>query len=96
VGEGKLKHYTCSSGAEFVISPDAEKVAAESSGWLREYMANSATASNELTILTITATQFKGMLTFQYKPRAEVLRAILTSLITLWDGWPAIPFAFPL
>jgi hypothetical protein len=72
VGESKLKHYTCSNGAEFVISTDAEQVTAESSEWLRKYMADSAKDSNGQVIFTITDLP-DGMLMFQFKPRAEVL-----------------------
>jgi len=72
VGEGKLNHYKCSNGAEFVISTDAETLAAESSEWLRKYIADSAKVSDELVIFTITAMPAR-MLMLQYKPRAEVL-----------------------
>ena len=73
MGESKLNHYTCSNGAEFVISTDAEQVtAAESSEWLRKYMLDSAKDSNKQVIFTITASP-SGMLMFQFKPRAEVM-----------------------
>jgi hypothetical protein len=78
VGESKLKHYTCINGAELVISPDAEKVASESSQWLRNYMVDSAKESNDKVIFTITLPEGQpadpaASLILQFKLRAEVL-----------------------
>jgi hypothetical protein len=79
VGETKLKHFACGSGAEFLISSGAEKVALESSPGLRNHMFESAKQSDDHTVLTITLPEGKPVdpttgLILQFKPRSEVLK----------------------
>jgi hypothetical protein len=78
VGDGKLTHYKCSNGAEFLISPDAETVASESTQWLRNYIDESAKESDDRMIFTITVPEglpidHTTSLILGFKLRAEVL-----------------------
>jgi hypothetical protein len=50
---GEDKHYICSSGAEFIISSDAEKFARATSSGMRNYVALRAQESNDRVVLTI-------------------------------------------
>jgi hypothetical protein len=54
VRDGKLRHYRCDNGAEFVISPDAEKVALELSSKEQNYLFESAKQSNDKVLFAIT------------------------------------------
>ena len=77
MGENKLRHFKCSNGAEFVISPDAEKVALESSPWLRGHIFENAKHSDDQVILIITLPENRPPgpapgLILQFKPRSEL------------------------
>ena len=79
MGDDKLKHYSCSNGAEFVISSDAEKVAVELNPKERNYLLESAKQSNDKVLFTITLPEGQPpvpttALFLQFKPRTEVDR----------------------
>ena len=79
MGGSKLKHYRCRKGAEFVISPEAEKVALGASCWMRNYMVEGAKRSNDEVVLTITLPEGKpanptSALILQFKPRIELIK----------------------
>jgi hypothetical protein len=79
VGEAKLKHFVCSNGGEFAISPDAEKVALGSSPSLREHMLMSAQQSDDERVLVITLPEGKPSdlatgLILRFAPRSELAK----------------------
>ena len=79
MGDDTSKHYKCSNGGEFEISRDAEKVALESSPWLRHYMAESAKESNDQVLLVITLPENKvpdptASLILQFQPRSKLTK----------------------
>ena len=77
MGETNLRHFMCSNGAEFAISPDAEKVALGSSPSFREHMLKSAQQSDDQRVLVISLPEGRvpdptAPLILEFKPRAEL------------------------
>ena len=79
MGEAKLKHFVCSDGGEFAISPVAEKVALGSSPSLREHMLKSSQQSDDERVLVITLPEgepsdLTTALNLRFAPRSELAK----------------------